>query len=152
MSTIGLAITVRAVAIEDYEQWLALYTKYIFFCRRKSIDQAAITTLWQWIMDNKIICRVAIHDNKLIGLTHVQALYSPLNGRLTASLEDLFVEETCRHQGVGEQLLDDLKQLGKAKEWLFIRWKTREDNHKAQAFYDKIAKKTAWQLYQLNIE
>lgn len=143
---------IRTIARDDYEQWLALFTKYIFFCRRKAIDLHAIKTLWQWIMDNKVICIVAINDNRIIGLMHIQELYSPLNARLTAFLEDFFVEESCRQQGVGEKLIDGLKQLGREKKWLFIRWKTREDNHQAQAFYQKIAKKTSWQLYQLDIE
>ena len=143
---------IRAVTIEDYEQWLALYTKYIFFCRRKMIDQQAIQILWQWIMDNKIVCKAAVVDKKLIGLIHAQELYSPLNGRLTAYLEDFFVEETFRQQGIGEKLIEALKQQGKEKKWLFIRWKTREDNYSARGFYEKIAKKTSWQTYQLNIE
>lgn len=75
----------------------------------------------------------------------------PLNGKLTGYLEDLFVVEEYRGKGVADLLIEDLKRLAKDRNWLFIRWKTRENNYRAKAFHDKIARKTIWHTYQLDI-
>lgn len=143
---------IRTVEPQDYEQWFTLYTNYIKFCGRTTIEDDSIKTLWHWIMQKKIFCLVALIDNQFIGLTHTQELYSPLNGRLTGYLEDFFVIEDHRGLGIGQQLINNVKQLGKEKNWLFIRWKTKETNLLAQAFHNKIAKKTSWITYQLNLE
>lgn len=144
------SITVRAITSEDYQQWVKLYTGYITFCRR-AFDQQSVTNLWQWLMQHKVFCSVAIVDGQFIGLTNSQELFSPLNGKLTGYLEDLFVVEEYRGKGVADLLIEDLKRLGKDRNWLFIRWKTRENNYRAKAFHDKIAKKTIWHTYQLNL-
>ncbi|AWM81575.1 hypothetical protein DKL61_15215 [Gammaproteobacteria bacterium ESL0073] len=143
---------IRTIAPQEYEQWLTLYTGYIKFCGRRTIDYNSITTLWNWIRQEKIFCSVAIVDDEFVGLMHTQELYSPLNGRLTGYLEDFFVTEAYRGTGIAQQLIDNLKQLGKKKDWLFIRWKTKETNLRAQAFHNKIAKKTPWITYQINLE
>lgn len=143
---------IKTITATDYEQWLALYEGYIKFCGRLVIDKKSIATLWQWLMQEKIFCSIAAIDGEFVGLTHSQELYSPLNGRLTGYLEDLFVIETYRGTGVAEQLIENLKQLGKERNWLFIRWKTKDTNYRAQTFHNKIAKKTPWITYQLNLE
>lgn len=145
-------VLIRKVTPIDYEQWLTLYTGYIKFCGRTTIDEKSIATLWQWLIHEKVLCHIATINDAFVGLTHVQELYSPLNGRLTGYLEDLFVAEAYRGTGVAEQLIENLKQLGKEKDWLFIRWKTKDTNLRAQAFHNKIAKKTQWITYQLNLE
>lgn len=143
-------ITVRSITADDYQQWVKVYSGYITFCRR-SFEQASVNTLWQWLMEQKVFCLVAIVDGQFVGLAHSQQLYSPLNGKLTGYLEDLFVVPEYRGKGVAEQLIEQLKQLGREKNWLFIRWKTRENNYRAKAFHDKIANKTIWHTYQLNL-
>lgn len=143
---------IRTIAPQDYEQWLTLYTGYIKFCGRNTIDFNSIAILWNWIKQEKIFCSVAIMNDELIGLMHIQELYSPLNGRLTGYLEDFFITEAYRGTGIAQQLINNLKQLGKEKNWLFIRWKTKETNLRAQAFHNKIANKTSWITYQLNLE
>lgn len=103
-------------------------------------------------MEHKVFCLVAIVDGQFVGLAHCQQLYSPLNGKLTGYLEDLFIIEEYRGKGIAQQLIEQLKQFGKLKNWLFIRWKTRENNYRAKAFHDKIANKTTWHTYQLNLQ
>lgn len=143
---------IRTIAPQDYEQWLTLYTGYIKFCGRNTIDFNSIATLWSWIKQEKIFCSVAIMNGELVGLMHIQELYSPLNGRLTGYLEDFFIIEAYRGTGIAQQLINHLKQRGKEKNWLFIRWKTKQTNLRAQAFHNKIANKTSWITYQLNLE
>jgi len=48
--------------------------------------------------------------------------------------------------------LDALKAIGKKQEWAKIRWITRDDNYRARALYDKIATKTNWAMYEMDID
>lgn len=143
-------ILVRAITAADHDQWLKLYSGYIAFCRR-TFDAASVETLWQWLMDQKIFCLVAIVDNQMVGLAHAKEQLSPLNGKKVGYLDDLFVILPYRGKGVANQLMAHLKLLAESKNWLFIRWITRENNYRAKAFYDKIAKKTIWHTYQLTL-
>lgn len=143
-------ILVRAITAADHDQWLELYSGYIAFCRR-AFDAASVETLWQWLMDQKIFCLVAIVDNQMVGLAHAKEQLSPLNGKKVGYLDDLFVILPYRGKGVANQLMAHLKLLAESKNWLFIRWITRENNYRAKAFYDKIAKKTIWHTYQLTL-
>lgn len=143
-------ILVRAITAADHDEWLELYSGYIAFCRR-AFDAASVETLWQWLMDQKIFCLVAIVDNQMVGLAHAKEQLSPLNGKKVGYLDDLFVILPYRGKGVANQLMAHLKLLAESKNWLFIRWITRENNYRAKAFYDKIAKKTIWHTYQLTL-
>lgn len=143
-------ILVRAITAADHDQWLELYSGYIAFCRR-TFDAASVETLWQWLMDQKIFCLVAIVNNQMVGLAHAKEQLSPLNGKKVGYLDDLFVNLPYRGKGVANQLMAHLKLLAESKNWLFIRWITRENNYRAKAFYDKIANKTIWHTYQLTL-
>ena len=46
----------------------------------------------------------------------------------------------------------DLKSIGKKAKWAKIRWITRDDNYRARALYDKVATKTDWAMYEMDID
>lgn len=144
-------IFIRTITPDDHDQWMKLYQGYVTFCRR-TFDKVSIDTLWQWIMENKIFCLIALVDNQMVGLAHAKEQLSPLNGKVVGYLDDLFVIPPYRGKGVAYQLMVHLKLLGESKKWLFIRWITRENNYRAKAFYDKIAEKTKWHTYQLSLQ
>ena len=52
-------------------------------------------------------------------------------------LDDLFVREGFRDAGVGRLLMTELARLA-APEGLLIRWEVREDNLRAQQFYERL--------------
>ena len=64
-------------------------------------------------------------------------------------LDDLFVNPDHRGQRIGEKILNELKKISKSKGWNLIRWITHNDNAKAKSLYDRVAKKTSWDLYEL---
>ena len=66
-------------------------------------------------------------------------------------LDDLFVVPEARGKDVVEALYAELNNFGKEKGWPFVRWITADNNYRARSVYDKIAEKTAWVTYQLDI-
>ena len=64
-------------------------------------------------------------------------------------LDDIYVDSKYRRKGIGEKLIHKLNEISNKNNWGLVRWVTRDDNTKAKSLYDKIAKKTNWDLYEL---
>ena len=51
---------------------------------------------------------------------------------------------------INDKILDkEIKAISKSEKWELIRWITRQDNVKAKNLYDKISKKTNWEVYEM---
>ncbi len=77
---------------------------------------------------------------------------SPLRGKLIGFLDDLYVLPEVRAAGVINALFNALNQSALDKAWLFVRWNTADNNYRARSFYDKIAERTPWLMYQMPVE
>ena len=149
-----MSITVNMPAAEDRAQWEALYHGYAEFYKMPMTD-AVLENNWGWIHDENFpfFARLAkTGDGKAVGLMHYRAMPSPLRGRMVGFLDDLFVLPEHRGTGVVEALFEEMKVTAKAEGWPAVRWITAEDNYRGRAVYDRLAEKTIWQTYQLNID
>ena len=50
---------------------------------------------------------------------------------------------------VVEALLARLNEVAAERGWSRIRWITGDDNYRARTLYDRLAVKTAWNLYEM---
>jgi GNAT superfamily N-acetyltransferase len=57
----------------------------------------------------------------------------------------------ARGHGVGRALIEWLAERGRGEGWLRIYWQTAQDNVRAQALYDKLAERTDWLRYELDL-
>ena len=142
--------SVRDIQLKDKEQWQELYKGYANFYKVEMNDQI-LETVWSWLHDknhelNGIVYEI---DENIVALAHYRRMPRPLKGQHIGFLDDLFVEPIHRGKKIGEKLLNELKNISKSKEWGLIRWLTRDDNLRAKALYDRVAKKTSWDLYEL---
>lgn len=76
--------------------------------------------------------------------------YSSFLGLPTLYLEDFFVLEEYRRQGVGKRMFDHLKEIAKLERCCRIEFTVLKWNKSAQEFYEKNkAKRMEWFLYRL---
>ena len=141
---------VREIQFKDKEQWQELYKGYANFYKVEMNNQI-LETVWSWLHNknhelNGIVYEI---DGNIVALAHYRRMPRPLKGQDIGFLDDLFVEPIHRGKKIGEKLLNELKNISKSKEWGLIRWLTRDDNLRAKALYDRVAKKTSWDLYEL---
>jgi GNAT superfamily N-acetyltransferase len=54
-----------------------------------------------------------------------------------------------RGKRVADALIAAIAEEGRRKGWSVIRWITAEDNHRARAVYDRVAKLTPWRTYDI---
>ena len=141
---------IREIRLDDKKQWETLYKGYADFYKVEMNDKI-LNTVWEWIHDNNHdVCGLVYEqDNKIIGIAHYRKMPSPLRGKYIGFLDDLFVEPNHRKKGVGEKMINEIKEISKKNNWNLVRWITREDNIKAKSLYEKLSKKTNWEVYEL---
>ena len=141
---------IREIRFDDKEEWKILYKGYADFYKVEMSDKI-LNTVWEWIHDNNhdVSGLVYEKDNKIIGIAHYRRMPSPLRGKYIGFLDDLFVDPKHRKNGVGEKIIKELKVISKRNDWNLVRWITRDDNTKAKSLYQKLSKKTNWEVYEL---
>ena len=141
---------VREIKLSDKEEWEVLYRGYADFYKVEMKDEI-LKTVWSWLHDRNHDVKGIVYeyDNKVIGLAHYRRMPRPLRGKYIGFLDDIYVEPKYRGKKIGEKLIHELKKISKKNNWDLVRWVTHNDNIRAKSLYDRIAKKTTWDLYEL---
>ena len=131
-------------------EWRRLFRGYGQFYGR-TLDDAQLDRVWGWLHDplHEVEGLLAVDGDQVVGLAHFRRMPSPLRAADLGFLDDLFVDPQARGGRVGEALLDELADIARQRGWPVIRWITADDNYRARALYDRMAKKTLWNLYEL---
>lgn len=147
-----MTISIRPVEAEDYEAWKPLYRGYRDFYRMPHSDDA-IEAIWAWLMDPTHVVDglVAECDGELIGLAHYREMPSPLRGTTVGFLDDLFIAPEARGAKLGELFFERLKEIAADRGWPAMRWLTADDNYRARTLYDRVGRKTSWNLYEFTL-
>lgn len=146
-------MTVDFLAKEDRAAWEELYKGYAVFYRVPMNDEI-LNQVWSWIFDEKEAFFALIakdEGGKAVGLMHFREMASPLRGKKVGFLDDLFVKPEARGSGAVDALFKRLQQEAKTHHWPLVRWITADDNFRARIVYDRLAKRTMWVTYQMDV-
>ena len=143
-------LIIRPAVPGDRGGWEPLYLGYGEFYK-VAMTAESLETVWGWVHDpgHVLEALVAERDGALVGLAHFRAMPSPLRATTIGFLDDLFVDPAARGAKVGERLLDRLNVISVERGWNKIRWITGDDNYRARTLYDRVAVKTAWNMYEM---
>ncbi|MEK7615784.1 MAG: GNAT family N-acetyltransferase [Patescibacteria group bacterium] len=127
-------ITIRPAKEEDYEQLLRLYS---LFTERdySGHDNDAFKKVLQ--SDTSFIF-VAEHETMLIGTVLITVRDVIRYARPIAEVDELFVLEAYRKQGVGKQLMHVVEEKTKELNCQRIYLESASDRKAAHAFYEKL--------------
>ena len=141
---------IREIKTSDQDEWEALYRGYADFYKVEMNDEI-LKTVWKWLhdKDHEVKGMVYEFENKIVGLAHYRRIPRPLRGKYIGFLDDIYVVPKYRGNKIGEKLIYELNKISKKNNWGLVRWNTRNDNMRAKSLYDRIAKKTTWELYEL---
>ncbi len=81
-------------------------------------------------------CLVALVDDQVIGTCIYYDTFSTWKGKMLY-LEDFVVKEAHRKSGVGQQLFDQLIEIGKNNHYSLVKWQVLDWNDPAIRFYEK---------------
>ena len=109
--------------------------------------------LWGWNHEDghDVECHLLEADAVVVGLAHVRAFHRPLASSVGGS--SMISTSTRAPRGAGgvDALLAAVPRLGAERGWTVIRWITAEDNHGARRAYDRVATRTAWVTYDMDV-
>ena len=131
-------LLIRKGKKEDVNQVFSLINELADF--EKSIHEVSITTddlLKDGFRDNPYYrFIIAEKDSEIIGVAIYFYRYSTWKGRVLY-LEDFIVKSQYRNTGVGTKIFDELKLIGKEKNFESIVWQVLNWNEIAISFYKK---------------
>ncbi len=100
-----------------------------------------------------LFCLVIEKDDCLIGYTTYMKQFSTWDASYYIYMDCLFLTEESRGFGIGEKLIDRIKQEALELDCLLIQWQTPDFNKRAMKFYKKIgAFSKSKERYFLTIE
>lgn len=92
----------------------------------------------------------AFEDGTPVGFGCFYRHKSSLTATDLVLMNDLYVNEEVRGQGVGRKLIEAGVELARASGASHLAWSTAPDNHRAQKLYDTTgAEKSTWLEYEI---
>lgn len=132
-----------------FEQWLPLWQEYLNFYKTQ-LSNEQISLSWKRITNSEQadMFGFAIQVNdEVVGFVHLISHMSMWTDKPCCYLQDLYVNETHRNQGLARKLIEHSYQVCSGK-YDRVYWLTHESNLTAQYLYDRIATKTGFIQYK----
>jgi GNAT superfamily N-acetyltransferase len=146
------SVIIKKVNAVTFDDFLGLIDKLAEYEKLASPDEAAKRRLRRDCLSDKPNYKAFIGkvDDKPISYVIFFFTYSSFLALPTLFLEDIFVLEEYRRQGVGQKMFDFLKETAKCEGCGRIEFTVLNWNKSAQKFYEKNrVKRLEWFLYRL---
>ncbi|GAA4272178.1 GNAT family N-acetyltransferase [Aquimarina gracilis] len=127
-----MTVEIRKALPNDFEEVHRLIKEFATFI--KTPEKVKITPE-QMVKDQGIFnCLVAIDEDEIIGFATYFFSYYSWTGK-AIYLDDLYVKDAYRGDGIGTQLFDKVIEKGKEENCYKMKWQVSNWNNKAQEFY-----------------
>lgn len=131
-------ITVAPLQAANRARWDILARGYKTFYQTVLSD-AQYEATWQRLLAGRDIFGLGAHfEGQLVGIAHYMFHTSAWSVD-QCYLQDLFVDEAVRGQGVGRALIEAVAQAARERQAPRLYWLTHEGNQTARTLYDKVA-------------
>ena len=90
-------------------------------------------------------------DGRMVGFAVFLDLPDTMTGARAGQLDDLFVIQDSREQGVGRVLVDAVVAEGRSRGWSHLRWMVPDKPPTARRLAESIAEKGRWDSYVLSV-
>lgn len=131
-------MTTRKVIITDIEKLSNLFDSYRIFYKKESDLQGSEKFLLERIQNKESEIFVAEnHENELVGFVQLYPIFSSTRMKRLWLLNDLFVNENYRGQGVSVLLINETKKLCKETNACGLILETAKSNEVGNKLYPK---------------
>jgi GNAT superfamily N-acetyltransferase len=145
-------VVIEKVDAETFNDFLGLIDKLAEYEKLASPDEEAKKRLCRDCLSDKPKYQAFIgrFGDKYVSYVVFFFTYSSFLALPTLFLEDIFVLEKYRRQGVGKKMFDFLREIAKREDCGRIDFTVLKWNKSAQEFYERNrAKRLEWFLYRL---
>ncbi len=144
-------MTIQIIPLEeiDYEHWLPLWLDYLSFYKTQLSDEQ-IRLSWKRITNPEqveLFGFAILVDNQIAGFMHLNVQMSTWAKLPYCYLQDLFVDQHFRNQGLARKLIEFIYEYCQGK-FDRVFWVTQESNQTARYLYDKVATQTDFIQYR----
>ena len=150
-----MEISIKKADILDIPEISKLFDAYRVFYKQESDLALASSFLSERINHAESIIFAAITEqNQYVGFTQLYPIFSSTFAKRTYLLNDLYVEESSRGNGVAKKLMNRAKEFAKEGKAKGITLNTAKTNESAQNLYESLGYKrnTVFHNYFLTIE
>jgi GNAT superfamily N-acetyltransferase len=151
----AMPIRIEPISPGELETLLPMIAAYQRFYEVAEIDDERNRAFFSRFLDPSQdgILIGAWSGPELVGYACLYWHFSSLAAAETVLMNDLYVDERARGQGVGGALLDASAEIARRRGAHSLEWSTAPDNHTAQRLYDSTgAERSTWVEYELAID
>jgi GNAT superfamily N-acetyltransferase len=152
--SMGEAPEIAPVSAENFEHVLPLIASYQRFYEVEEIDEERNRSFFRRFLapsDDGLLLG-ARSEGRLVGYACLYWHFSSLEAVETVLMNDLFVAEDRRGEGVGRALIEAGAEVARERGAPYLEWATAPDNATAQRLYDKTgAERSEWLSYELRV-
>ena len=131
-------IEIAPLADSDRAVWRVLATGYNDFYETVWSPEV-YDRVWRRLQAGKEVHALGARlDGRLVGIAHY-LFHANVWRDDVCYLQDLFVDQTVRGQGVARALIDAVAAEARRRGASRYYWQTKQDNARARALYDKVA-------------
>lgn len=147
-----MAIEVGPLRDEHIEEALPLFAGYQVFYEAEPDDDRNRAFFSRFLEPSEEgLLLGAWEGGRLIGFATIYWTHSSSRAKDVALMNDLFVVEDARSEGVGYALIEACVDAARAKGSAHLEWLTARDNHRAMRLYDRFpgAERSDWVAYEI---
>ncbi|UUF15439.1 MULTISPECIES: GNAT family N-acetyltransferase [Flavobacterium] len=135
--------TIRNCEVADLPKLVILCQKHAEFEKADFSPEGKQEKLKEAIFSKnpKLFCLVVAVKETIVGYVSYTFDYSTWDAATFMYMDCLFLEEEARSFGIGEVLIEKLKEIGTKNNCINIQWQTPEFNTRAIKFYNRIGAK-----------
>jgi GNAT superfamily N-acetyltransferase len=145
-------LVIRAITSADYKLWEPLWLGYLDFYE-KTLSEKVTEFTWKRLSTTHEIEGFLALDPQGDTLGLVQFLYHSSTSNIGGNcyLQDLFVIPAARGRRVGRRLIAAVAQAAREKGAALVYWQTEEFNGTARRLYERVAKRSPFIRYQIDL-
>jgi GNAT superfamily N-acetyltransferase len=147
-------VKIAPITDGEFEELLPLIAAYQRFYEVENIDDARNRAFFRRFLapSEDGLLLGARSGGRLVGYACLYWHFSSLEACESVLINDLFVDESARGQGVGRALIEAAAAVAREREVPFVEWSTAPDNETAQHLYNSTgAERTEWFSYELRV-
>lgn len=144
-------IKIQQANINDIEDLEVIFSLYLKFYEVESIRDDNITFLRERVQNNESVLFTAKKDDEIVGFTQLFPTFSSASLKKVYILNDLFVLENYRNQGIAKLLMHQVIEFAKENNCARVSLSTARNNP-AQILYEKLGfKESSFKFFNYNL-
>lgn len=141
------AMEMKTVTLATIKEVVPLFNAYREFYNQPSDLEQAEQFLKERLQKEESIIFLAYLDAQPVGFVQLFPIFSSVAMKKAFLLNDLFVAEHARKQGVAMRLIEECYAYCKNEDARYITLETATDNKQAQKLYEKLGMKIDHEVF-----